>query len=434
MKKNLLLSLFIIVCEFHLYAQDTLYLPDAIETSLKNNFDIQIAAKDVDMAKNSVYPGAAGMLPSVSISGGHSQSINDSRTELVEGFIIEGDAAASSNTSASVGFNYTIFDGFAMFYNYRLLKSQYELSELQAKSIIETAILNLINLYYSAAQYQQNLSIVDEAVKLSEERVKRFQSLSELGAASKLDLLNAQVDLNTDKASLQETQLNLENAKRNLNYAMGKNISDNFYLSKRIQLNETLILESLTSAIESSNTTVLMAKENQHYYDLSLKLNRSSRFPVLSISSDYGISESRDDAGFMKFSRNYGFSGGLSLSYPIFSGFTVNKNIQNAKINIEKSKLQYDQTVEQIKNNLLNAFATYQNKLNMLKLEKENLITAEQNFKKSKDMYDLGQLTSTQLREAQLNLIKAKGRISDAECLLKMAEAELMQLSGQLVK
>ena len=56
------------------------------------------------------------------------------------------------------------------------------------------------------------------------------------------------------------------------------------------------------------------------------------------------------------------------------------------------------------------------------------------NFQKSNDMYDVGQITSTQLREAQLNLIKAKGRISDAACTAKEAEADLLKISGQLVK
>ncbi len=432
--KKIIFSLYCFLLVINAFSQDTLNLQAAIETALKNNFDIQIAAKDVDVAKNNIYPGNAGMLPSLSIAAGHSESSNDSKTELVSGQVIEGTAASSSGTNASVSLNYTLFDGFAMFYNYKILKSTYSLTELQAKSIMETAILNLINLYYGAAQYQQNYDIAIEAVKLSEERVKRIQNLSELGAASKLDLLNAQVDLNTDKASLQEVQLSLENAKRNLNYAMGKNLTENFFLSKNIQVNETLLLEALQTNIESSNTSVLLAKEDQHYYDLALKLSRAGRFPVLSLSSDYGLNESRNDAGYMKYSQSFGFTGGLTLSYALFNGCTVNKNIQNAKITTEKANLQYNQAVQQAETSLRNAFATYQNKLNTLKLEKENVNTAEQNFKKSKDMYDLGQLTSTQLREAQLNLIKSKARISNAEYTTKIAEAELMQLSGQLVK
>lgn len=431
-KKYLFWSL--LLASTRLFSQDTLNLDDAIKTALENNFDIQIASKDVAVAKNDVNIGNAGMLPSVSVAAGYNESSSDSRTELASGQVIEGSAAASSNSNASVSLSYTLFDGFAMFCNYKILKSQYALSELQAKSIIQSAILNLINLYYTAARLQQNYTIANESVKLSNERVERMKNLSALGAASKLDLLNAQVDFNSDKASLQQVQLDLENAKRNLNYAMVKNLEDNFFLSQKIQINEALMLAELKSNLETANIDIQMAKQNQQLNNLNLKLTRSGRFPVLALGSDYGIAESRNDAGFTNYSQSTGFSAGLTLSYSIFNGFRLNNGIQDAKISIEKSNLQYDQTVKQAETNLLNAFATYQNKLNTLKLEKENVSTAELNFKKSKDMYDLGQLTSTQLREAQLNLVKAKARISDAAYTTKIAEAELLQLSGQLVK
>lgn len=417
-----------------LFSQDTLDIEQAIKYALENNFEIQIASKDVAVAKNDANIGNAGMLPSISVAAGYNESTSDSRTELATGDVIEGTAASSSNANASVSLSYTLFDGLAMFYNYKILKSQYSLSDLQARSITETAILNLINLYYAAARLQQNYIIANESVKLSNERVERMKNLSALGAASKLDLLNAEVDLNTDKANLQQIQLDLENAKRNLNYAMVKNLDDTFFLSQRIQINEKLMLAELKSNLEASNIAIQMAKQNQQLYNLNLKLARSGRFPILSLGSDYGILENRNDAGFTNYSQSTGFSAGLTLSYSIFNGFRINNSIQDAKISIEKTKLEYEQTLKQAETNLLNAFATYQNKLNTLTLEKENLSTAELNFKKSKDMYDLGQLTSTQLREAQLNLIKAKARISDAAYTTKIAEAELLQLSGQLVK
>ena len=66
-------------------------------------------------------------------------------------------------------------------------------------------------------------------------------------------------------------------------------------------------------------------------------------------------------------------------------------------------------------------------------LEEKNLESAELNFKRTQELFNLGQVTTTQFREAQLNLISARNNISSAKYTAKLLEIELMRLSGQLL-
>ena len=69
----------------------------------------------------------------------------------------------------------------------------------------------------------------------------------------------------------------------------------------------------------------------------------------------------------------------------------------------------------------------------VLDLESSSLEAAKLNFKRTQELYHLGQVTTTQFREAQLNLIRAKSSMSWAKYEAKLNEIILMKLSGRLL-
>jgi outer membrane protein TolC len=83
---------------------------------------------------------------------------------------------------------------------------------------------------------------------------------------------------------------------------------------------------------------------------------------------------------------------------------------------------------------ITDAHETYRNARFVLQLEKRNLSAAELNFKRTEELFHLGQVTNTQFREAQLNLIRALSTISNAKYTAKLNELELLRLSGMLIE
>ena len=59
------------------------------------------------------------------------------------------------------------------FYNYKRLKEQYNLTELQARETIENTILQLFAVYYEVARLSENVEILEETLRISRERVSR---------------------------------------------------------------------------------------------------------------------------------------------------------------------------------------------------------------------------------------------------------------------
>ena len=156
-------------------------------------------------------------------------------------------------------------------------------------------------------------------------------------------------------------------------------------------------------------------------------------YPQLSVDANYSLYNTQNEWELNLNDRNRGFSAGLNLSYNIFNGFKNSIQKQNAEINFENAELEKKNELLSLITQISNTYQQYEDSKTSLKLENNNLESAELNFSRSKELYNLGQITNTQFRESQLNLIQAKSNISSLKYSVKTYEAELESLAGILL-
>ena len=70
----------------------------------------------------------------------------------------------------------------------------------------------------------------------------------------------------------------------------------------------------------------------------------------------------------------------------------------------------------------------------LLKLEEQNLKTAEENLDIALERYKLGNLSGLELREVQKSLLDAEERLISGEYQTKLAEISLLQISGRIME
>ena len=124
---------------------------------------------------------------------------------------------------------------------------------------------------------------------------------------------------------------------------------------------------------------------------------------------------------------------GLRLGFTIFDG-NRRREQQNARIEIENAHLTRAQIEQSLLADLTNFWQAYQNNLEVIKLESQNLITAKENYEIAMERYLLGNLAGIDLREAQKSLLDAEERILTAEYNTKLCEISLMQISGNILE
>jgi len=431
-KKFNLYILIISLLPFLGFAQEKLSLQQAISIAMQNNYDIKISKNEINIAKNNFNLGNAGILPSITGSYSNGGSRQNTRQTPVTGDdrVITG--AKSTNNSYGADLNWRIFDGFSMFANYDRLKELQKQGELNAQLTVLNTISDVIAGYYDIVRQQQLLIATDSAMAVSNLRSSIAKTKLALGRGSKLDVLSAQVDYNSDTSSYIKQLNALKIAKVHLNQLMVRDIGTNFTVDEEIRIDASLSYNQLKDLAEKQNPAVQNAFINQKIAALNLKQIRGARYPQISLNSGYSRSKSTSPTGFnQKFEAN-GLTYGVTASLNIFNGFLQRQQERNAKIEIDNSQLTLNKTKMDIQAQLLSAYQNYSTYLELVKLEQKNTDIANDNLDITLAKYRLGSIAPLELREAQKNALDARSRFIEMQYQAKIAEITLKEISGNL--
>ncbi len=436
-KKLFYLELILVFAIFYnpnIFSQDLLTLKDAVEISLKNNYSINIARNEQQISNNNSNIGNAGFLPTLDANGNYTKSISNIKQEYSSGSSIERNGSKSSNLNAGISLNWTIFDGLNMFASLSRLKELRKIGDLNFKSTVESNISNVTSTYFNIVREEQVIDVLKRTIAISNERVKIAKDKLELGSGSKFDLLQAQVDLNDDKSNLLQEELTLSQLKIKLNNSLGRNADEDFSVADTILINRDLNFKDLQELVVNQNSQLRIAEQNKNISELDLRIAQSDWFPTISLNAGYSFSRSEAEAGFFKSNQSGAFNYGVTASLNLFDGLNTSRKIQNAEISIETNELYFKQTENQVNSDLLHTYKEYENSIQLVDLETENLNAAEENVSVALEKLKLGNITPLEFRETQRKMIDAKSKLVAAQYQAKSAETELLRLSGQLVK
>jgi outer membrane protein TolC len=429
-----IIFVFMSFCMTSIAAQKLVSVSEAIELALENNYGIKIISNNKEIAKNNAGVLNSGYLPTVTSSSGASFNRDNLEAEFANGESTALNGAKSSRYNASINLNYTLFDGLGRYYDYKRLKETYKLSELQARETIENTIAQLYVVYYNVAQVTENVAVLEKTLTISKDRITRANYQFEYGQGTMLNVLNAQVDINNDSINLINAKQLLVNTKRDLNVVLGNVISSEFRVDTTIDFKLNIDQNDLANKMKSNNVNLLQLDKNIMINTFIVKANKSGYLPSLGLTGSYGWNKGNNNAAsFVAVSTNTGLSGGLSLSWNLFDGGATATRVSNAKIELENRSLEKESMLIDIERNFNNAWDDYQNKLIIFQVQENNIITSTNNFNRTQEKYKLGQATSIEFRQAQLNLINSELNRNQAKYAAKIAELTVLQLSGELL-
>lgn len=414
-------------------AQNYLTPQDAVATALENNFDIKIAKNNLEIDEINVNRGNAGMLPSLTGEFNMNNSILNSTQERADGTIQELDGARNNALNYGVNLQWTVFDGFSMFARYDQLKEIRKQGESELQTSVVTLASQVLASYYDLIQQHQVLEAYQEAIELSQVRLTLAETRYEIGKAAKLEVLNAQVDMNADKTNLLRQQELIENTKTYLNLLMAEDLKTPIAVQSEWEINNELILDELISLAEQQNPMIQTALINQSIAEQELKRIKGGRYPQIALNTGYSFTHSENSLGFARVNDGRGFQYGVSVSFNIFNGLIQKRNESIAKIQIENSQVLIDQQKQNIQSQIVTNYQTYQTNLELITLELSNEQIAKENLDITLEKFRIGTITTLEVRTAQQNYIDAMTRVSDAKFQAKISEIRLRELAGNVL-
>jgi outer membrane protein len=404
--------------------EETLRFQQVIAIALERNHQVLIARNTAAIARNNVNIGNADLLPGVNLSTG---------TTYQDGSAGIGSDDPYTTTNAQVQVTYTLFDGLGNVNRYKKLQVGGDLGELEARFAIETTLLQVSAAFYGAASAYENLQIAQELLSLSEERVARAQKRAAYGKAGTIDVLAAQVDYLADQVTVTQAKFLWDETRRNLNVLLNRELKHTFTINTTVEFQQQFDPDQLKAESLSNNAAYLAAGKRWQESRYDLQIARSQFLPRLDFSSSYGYSQTAPRLRIGLNDAEPALRIGATLSLNIFNGFKNKIQTQNVKIQQKNRELTLEQTRLNLEKDVVSGYESYRNSLLVLDLEKKYMEAAELNFKRTRELYNLGQVTTTQFREAQLNLIRSRSSVATAKYEAKLNEIELLRLTGRLI-
>ena len=419
-------------------AQQMLSVGEAVAVAMQNNYEIRLLKNDSSVfALNNSYAYTA-FLPRLNASSAVLFNNNNLKQKLADGTERKQNGIHSNNENASINLNWTLFNGLGMFATRKRLAEIVKLGELNIRNQLLITVSDVIINYYNIVRQKQQLRAIEELMTLNEERVSQAEKRLSVGLGAKPELLQSKLDLNAQKAA-RLTQLNLiTQLKEQLNQLMVIAPGTNYELADSIPIEMNLMINDAYQYAEKNNPALQIAKQNISIANLTLKERKAERWPVISFNSAYNFSQTNNQAVVNNFTplfnRNLGFNYGFSATIPIFNGFFVKRQIQEAEMGIAYQQLLFDYEKSRTNAAITIAFKNYEMQKQNLALEEENIILARENVFIASERFRLGITNVIDLRETQRSLEDALNRLIAARFNTKVAETDLLRLRGDLIK
>ena len=416
-----------------LTAQNVLTVREAVKKALENNYNVRIAQNETYIYAANNTLGNAGMLPDVSLNFGQVYNFNNTRQEFFSGDKREGKNARTTNINANIQANWTLFDGMKMFVNRDKLREFENLGMINLKLMMENTVSQVMETYLMIEYQKKRITTIQDAIGISKERIDLAKLRKEVGTASDIDVLQAEVDINADSAAMINQLLVLRNLKVRLSNLMVSDPDIDFETTD-VQSFPPVNLDELMINAAGRNKILELADKNIVLANLTIGQWEANKYPVIDLNTGYSFSRMNAEIGILKFNQNAGFSVGLTGRWNLFNGLNNKREIQVAKLNMESQKLKKEQVWANLRSDLQSYYNVYSNANIMVNQESKNIAIARRNLDIMQEKMRIGTVISIELRQAQMNLIDTEFRKITAEHDSNMAMLELLRLSGSLLQ
>lgn len=421
------------------FAQDNLSLKDAIEIGLKNNYKIQIAGKNVEIAERNNNWLEAGALPSLTANS--SYGLNWSENNNPTSFIIG--TSQSSNLSFGADLNWVLFNGFKVKISKDKLHYLQEQSQGNAAVVVENTIQSIILGYYNALLQQEKLTVLSELVKVSVDRFNYVKQKNELGTTSTFDLLQVKNAMLTDSTNFLMQELAFNNALRNLNMLMAVDVEKKFSLTDKLTHEKQLIsIDGLKSRMLSNNQTLKNQYINKSILQKEKGLMRANLFPVLSfnaggnqtISGFKGTSRFSNEEINTSGNESFTYYANFTLTFNLFNGHKTHRAFNNLRIQEEIASITSTEMELTLTNELISTVELYKARTAILNLTNESLKSAELNLQIAKDKYQSGSISSFEFRDIQMAYLNTAATQLEAVYNAISSNTDIVRLTGGIIE
>lgn len=437
--KFLFLTVLVLTTYFSLFAQEELSAKKAVMVALENNFQMQIADKQVEIAEKNNKWSEAGLFPTVDLTAGYNQSIVDNTNNpftFTPGLIYNG------QVNPGINVNWNLFSGFAV----KITKDRLEQLETQSNGnyslILENTAYDVLLAYYNALFQDSQLENLKDILELTKKQYKYEESKQKLGQSNHLEVVQMRNQLLSDSINIMQQKVVRDNAYRNMLLLMNvpeEQLTGNNFPTLADSLGvplDSFEKEELTKEITANNQNLKNQLINLELQKTNTQLQRSFLYPTLTAqlgaSPSFGNFRTLNGEELNASTQQISYFANVSLRYSLFDNWKNKRAVEVSKIQEEISEMNVQELEKQLFANSQNLVDLYEIRNHLVNVSAENVAYAQQAYKMGLNRYNLGSINSIDLLQLRNSYLNAKLNYTNLLYQRIQTYLELYKLTGSL--
>lgn len=417
----------------------TYNLQQCLQIALKQNNDIILAYSNIPAASAAVTNAFGNYLPSINANMAYQRYLKAPFQYNFQGILVPG-AVPMNYYQSNIQAQYTIFNGFQREAKYAQAEQNLNTQYIQTQSTELQVKINVYRQYIDIIKKQEFVTVRKENLEYGKKELQKLQAQFDVGAIQigqvytqeaevgqrELDLVTAENDLNIAKATLLTT-LGIQPGEdvEFLESSLPKSFTDEQIRQFRIEVGN---YQSALNTALSNRPDYTVYKSQIDAAKSSESAARGAYYPSLSASGGWQWSNSQ----LVNFGPLSSATIGLNLSIPIFENFSVNYQIENAKVQVAQAEIKQTQLEQSIRAALQTAFLNLDASEKQIEITGRSLKAAELNKNNYKERFDAGAATINEYLDANNRLIAAQINRINAIYSYFQAQKELLFAAGKL--
>jgi outer membrane protein TolC len=374
-----------------------LSLEDAVAFGLKQNLGGVLATDVVTDARGQRWQALSELLPNVVTDTGF--GTHQVNVKAAFGLTIHGEPpiiGPFGYFDARAYLTQSVFD-WSSIERARSSKAQLKSAEFTSKDAREVVVLVIVSNYLLAIADQAEVASATSQRDTAKTLFQQTSDQKTAGVASAVDVLRAQVQLQSREQKLIVAKNNLAKQKLVLARAIGLPLGQQFEITTHIPYQE-LTPSSLDDAIQSAYKARADFQNQVNRVrsaELARKAASAERYPSLGAETDYGLS------GVNPGSSHGTVDAAATLRIPVFQGGRVHGDVLRADASLTGERQRLEDSRARIDQEVRDAYLDLDASAQEVSVEKSAVTLATQNLEQSRDRFASGVTDNIEVVQAQ---------------------------------
>ncbi len=396
-------------------------LNELISKGVDNNFNVAIAARRIEMARQQIRSAKASYFPTIGISAGWNASRSSGTLSSPATSAV---TSSNFNLGADMSWEVDLFGRISS--QVKQSKAEFKATHADYIATMNSLAAEIATTYCNLRTLQARLAVAREHLQSQGRALHIAEVRHETGLVSKLDVAQARTIYSSTESTIPTLETNIKTAINALALLVGEYPSDVAPLvekAKRLPDYMRLVAVGVPLDLLRRRPDIQAAEYDMAAAAAAAGIAKKDFLPTLTLTGSVGLA-SRNAADLFD-GRSFSYSIAPKLSWTVFDGMARNARLASARENLQLTMDQYNLTVMTAVEEVDNAMVTYTGQIKSIASLETVVDQAREQMNLSLDQYKQGLEDFLPVAQSQITFLQYADQLTTAR---GEAIADLIQL------